>query len=151
MSQPFSIEVLTVNPIEPCPICSGTDVFTDFYNGEKVCTGCGFVLNDVILSRREEGFASSRTESNSTDTRRHGAGARPSVYDKGLNTFIGGNRDSSGSPIKQETTADMRRLQRQDNRSKVNESTMRNLAHRPNRSSIIAERSFPFVGIATSI
>ena len=58
----------------------------------------------------------------------HGSGARESVFDKGLNTFINGTRDANGSQLPQETVQEMRRLQRQDNRSKVNDSTFRNLS-----------------------
>ena len=128
MSQPFSIESLTTDPVEPCPLCGGTEMFTDFDNGEEVCIGCGCVLNDSVLSRRSVGFNSLGGDFSSVDTRRHGSGSRPSVYDRGLNTVVGGNRDAYGVPLRQETVNDMRRLQRQDNRSKVNESTMRNLS-----------------------
>jgi len=58
----------------------------------------------------------------------HGSGARESLFDKGINTFINGTRDSNGTQLSQETVQEMRRLQRQDNRSKVNESTLRNLS-----------------------
>jgi len=121
-------EPLIVESGDPCPLCEGTDVITEIYSGEEVCTGCGCVLNDVVLALGIGGFKSSRTDSHTTDTRRHGSGSRQSIFDRGLNTFINGTRDAYGTPLSHETIQDMRRLQRQDNRSKVNESTMRNLS-----------------------
>jgi len=62
------------------------------------------------------------------DKRRHGPGPRASVFDKGLNTVINGRTDASGTPLSHEVIQAMNRIQRQDNRSKVNESATRNLS-----------------------
>jgi transcription initiation factor TFIIB len=51
-----------------------------------------------------------------------------SIYDKGLSTVIKGDKDASGKRLDYETQLRMRRLQRQDNRSKVNETHARNLS-----------------------
>jgi transcription initiation factor TFIIB len=51
-----------------------------------------------------------------------------SIYDKGLSTVIKGDKDASGKRLDYETQRRMRRLQRQDNRSKVNETHARNLS-----------------------
>ena len=126
MSQPFLTEPLMVESNSPCDECGGTDIYVDMDNGEEVCTGCGCVLNDGVLNRGLDYHP--YNTSHATDSRRHGSGSRPSVFDKGLNTVIGGNRDAYGTPLKRETITEMRRLQCQDNRSKVNESTMRNLS-----------------------
>jgi len=124
LTEPLTVEATR----DKCPLCESTDKVTDFMNGEEICIKCGCVLNDVVLSRREESFTSSRTESYSTDTRRHGSGILNSIYDKGLSTIITGDRDAYGAPISRETMSDMRRFQKHDNRSKVNESTSRNLS-----------------------
>ena len=118
-------EPLTVNVISPCPLCDGVNTVVDRYNHEEVCTGCGCVVNDLILNRGMDSMTYSSSHSN-VDSRRHGSGAYSSIFDKGLNTIISGNRDSSGSQLHQDTIQSMRRLQRQDNRSKLNESVMRN-------------------------
>ena len=126
MSQHFLTASLIVETVEPCPLCSKEDKLTDLYSGEEICTNCGCVLNDDTLNRGLDyplyGFG------HNADPRRHGSGTRPSIFDRGLNTFMNGNRDAYGMQLSQETITEMRRLQRQDNRSKVNESTMRNLS-----------------------
>ena len=124
--QHYLTEPLTVNITSTCPNCEGGDTITDFSNGEEICIGCGCVVNDLVLNR---GMDAARYNSGGgVDSRRHGSGARNSVFDRGLNTIINGNRDSSGSHLSQGTLQSMRRLQRQDNRSKLNESAMRNLS-----------------------
>jgi len=127
MSQHFLTEALTVNHSEPCPLCGGDDSVTDMYSGEEACTGCGCVLNDLIVNARTEKHNYSHGQ-REVNRRQHGSGARPSVFDKGLNTFMGSNKDALGNNISLETSTVMRRLQRQDTRSKVNESVMRNLS-----------------------
>lgn len=126
MSQHFSTELLTVELNHTCDECGGTNIYSDMDNGEEVCTGCGYVITDGALNRGLEYHPYNRSPS--PDARRHGSGSRSSVFDRGLNTVIIGNRDAYGTPLKRETITEMRRLQCQDNRSKVNESTMRNLS-----------------------
>jgi len=126
MSQLFLTEPLICEPEIPCPLCDSVDRFTDINNGEEVCTNCGCVLNDTALNRGLNG--ENYYHHRATNTRRHGTGAKPSIYDRGLNTFISGNTDAYGTKIKQENMKQLRRLQRQDNRSKINESAMRNLS-----------------------
>lgn len=126
MSQHFLTEPLTFEPTTPCPLCNGEETITDILNGEEICVNCGCVLNDISINRGVNGLNYHHEKTG--DTRRHGTGTRASVYDKGLNTFISGNKDFYGTPIKQETMKEMRRLQKQDNRSKINESAMRNLS-----------------------
>lgn len=134
MNQHFLTKSLTKNADDPCPICEGTDIITEAYSGEEICTGCGCVVNNLVMSRSRDWFYTVGVGTGGVfsqtggDMRRHGSGSRASIFDKGLNTFLNGNRDASGTPLSQETMQDMRRLQRQDNRSKVNESTMRNLS-----------------------
>jgi transcription initiation factor TFIIB len=95
------------------------------YTGEEVCVLCGCVVNDIIFNHVLNYRSRVPYKGNK---RRHGAALKHSVYDMGLNTFISGNCDAYGTPLNQETRKDMKRLQRQDNRSKINESVMRNLS-----------------------
>jgi len=120
-------EPLTVNVINPCPLCDGEDTVVDRYNHEEICISCGCVVNDLTLNRGVNAMTYNANQGN-VDSRRHGSGAYSSIFDKGLNTIISGNRDSAGSHLSQDTVQSMRRLQRQDNRSKLNESVMRNLS-----------------------
>jgi len=126
VSLPCLTEALTVEAMSnKCPLCDHVDKVVDFYTGEEICTNCGLVLNNLIINRSKHNFG---YEKRYDDTRRHGAGIINSVYDKGLSTIMSGDKDAYGSQISRETMSNMRRLQRHDNRSKVNESTARNLS-----------------------
>lgn len=128
MNQPFLIPSSIADP-EQCPLCEGEETVTDIYNGENTCTNCGCVLNDVtgIIERSRYGYTNHRSETYRPDTRSHGSGRRPSIYDFGLSTYINGNKDANGTTLSRETAVEMKRLQRQDNRTKVDASALRNL------------------------
>ncbi|MBN2335970.1 transcription initiation factor IIB [Candidatus Bathyarchaeota archaeon] len=109
-----------------CTVCGGTRIISDNVTGERVCGECGMVLNDTVMDTGPEYRVFNLQEAN--DRRRTGTGYRLSIYDKGLSTVIKGDRDAQGNRLDQETQRRMRRLQRQDNRSKVNETHTRNLS-----------------------
>ncbi len=109
-----------------CPACGGSKIVSDRQTGERVCANCGLVVTDSIMDTGPEYRVFNLQESN--DRRRTGTGYSMSVYDKGLSTVIKGDKDASGKRLDYETQRRMRRLQRQDNRSKVNETHARNLS-----------------------
>ena len=109
-----------------CPVCGGTRIISDETTGETVCSECGVVLTDTAMDTGPEYRAFNLQEAN--DRRRTGTGYSYTIYDKGLSTVIKGDRDAQGNRLDQETRRRMRRLQRQDNRSKVNETHTRNLS-----------------------
>jgi transcription initiation factor TFIIB len=109
-----------------CPTCGGTKIVSDRNSGEKVCGSCGIVLNDIIVDPGPEYRVFNLTEAN--DRRRTGTGYNYSIYDKGLSTIIKGDRDARGKRLDYETQRRMKRLMRQDNRSKINETHARNLS-----------------------
>jgi len=109
-----------------CPICGGTKIVSDKNSGEHVCGTCGMVLNETLVDPGPEYRVFSLAESE--DRRRTGTGYSYSIYDKGLSTVIKGDRDARGNKLDYETQRRMRRLRRQDNRSKVNETHARNLS-----------------------
>ncbi len=109
-----------------CPVCGSTRVISDNTTGERVCGDCGVVLTDTVMDTGPEYRVFNLQEAN--DRRRTGSGYSYSIYDKGLSTVIKGDRDAMGNRLDQETRRRMRRLQRQDNRSKVNETHTRNLS-----------------------
>jgi transcription initiation factor TFIIB len=109
-----------------CPICGGTRIVSDKNSGEHVCGTCGIVLNETLVDPGPEYRVFSLSESE--DRRRTGTGYSYSIYDKGLSTVIKGDRDARGNKLDYETQRRMRRLRRQDNRSKVNETHARNLS-----------------------
>ena len=119
-------EPLIVEPdMTKCPLCNSEEKIVDYYTGEEICLNCGCVLNDPPINRSKNNLG---YEKRYDDTRRHGSGIINSIYDKGQNTVMSGDRDAYGVTISKEDMTDMRRLQRHDNRSKVNDSTQRNLS-----------------------
>jgi len=128
LSQPFLTQPSTCDkPESPptCPLCGSTKIFTDIYNGEEVCTICGCVTNDVVVSYGKDRQCHSYEEHE--DKSRHGFFVTQSAYDRGFNTVIQGTTDFSGAQMGNEAATEMKRLQRHDNRSKVNDTAMRNL------------------------
>ena len=109
-----------------CPHCGGTKIVSDNRTGERVCASCGLVVTETIMDTGPEYRVFNLQEAN--DRRRTGTGYSMSIYDKGLSTVIKGDKDASGKRLDYETQRRMRRLQRQDNRSKVNETHARNLS-----------------------
>jgi len=109
-----------------CPHCGGSKILSDRRTGERVCGTCGLVVTETIMDTGPEYRVFNIQEGN--DRRRTGTGYSMSIYDKGLSTVIKGDKDASGKRLDYETQRRMRRLQRQDNRSKVNETHARNLS-----------------------
>jgi transcription initiation factor TFIIB len=109
-----------------CPHCGGSKIVSDRQSGERVCATCGLVVTEIIMDTGPEYRVFNLQEAN--DRRRTGTGYSMSIYDKGLSTVIKGDKDASGKRLDYETQRRMRRLQRQDNRSKVNETHARNLS-----------------------
>ena len=109
-----------------CPHCGGSKIVNDRRTGERVCGTCGLVVTETIMDTGPEYRVFNIQEGN--DRRRTGTGYSMSIYDKGLSTVIKGDKDASGKRLDYETQRRMRRLQRQDNRSKVNETHARNLS-----------------------
>lgn len=109
-----------------CPACGSTKIISDKDTGETVCSECGIVLTETVMDTGPEYRAFNIQEAN--DRRRTGSGYSYTIYDKGLSTVIKGDRDAKGNRLDSETRRRMKRLQRQDNRSKINETHTRNLS-----------------------
>ena len=108
-----------------CPHCGGSKIVSDRQSGERICANCGLVVTDTVMDTGPEYRVFNLQEN---DRRRTGTGYSYSIYDKGLSTVIKGDKDASGKRLDYETQRRMKRLQRQDNRSKVNETHARNLS-----------------------
>jgi len=109
-----------------CPVCGSTRIISDKDTGETVCSECGMVLTETVMDTGPEYRVFNLQEAN--DRRRTGSGYSYTIYDKGLSTVIKGDRDAKGNRLDNETRSRMRRLQRQDNRSKIDETHSRNLS-----------------------
>lgn len=124
--QPFLTDLPQSEPVtDKCPLCEGEKPVLDYYTGEVICTICGCVLNDLVVNRDKNGLTYTEVPES---TESHGSAISPSIYDKGLSTVIMGNKDAYGTRLSKETLTDMRRLQKHDNRSKINDSISRNLS-----------------------
>lgn len=108
-----------------CANCGGSKIVSDRQSGERVCASCGLVVTETVMDTGPEYRVFNLQEN---DRRRTGTGYSYSIYDKGLSTVIKGDKDASGKRLDYETQRRMKRLQRQDNRSKVNETHARNLS-----------------------
>ena len=96
--------------------CQTYPAITDSERGEVVCGGCGLVLvqNMADLSHDTNSFS----QEDFIKTARTGPATSLTMYDKGLSTVIGANKDSSGNLLPSKTRFDFERLRTWDQRSK---------------------------------
>ncbi|PGF14597.1 transcription initiation factor IIB 2 [Natrinema sp. CBA1119] len=107
-----------------CPECSGR-IRHDEEHGERVCTGCGLVLDDARIDYGPE-WRSFDNEEN--ERRRVGAPITELRHDKGLSTTIGWrNKDIYGNEIPIRKRRQLRRLRTWNERFTSKNSQERNL------------------------
>ena len=99
---------------------------SDPENGERVCSQCGLVIEEVSIDMGPEWRAFTVAEKETRS--RTGLGASLTLYDNGLSTVFTGDHDASGRILNGETRIKMDRLRRYDNRSKFDETWRRNLS-----------------------
>ena len=109
-----------------CPRCGSIEIILDLEIGEEVCGECGMVVSEGIVDLGPEWRAFTTAEKDAR--KRTGVGRSYTLYDKGLSTGFGGNRDARGNRLDMETKSKMKKLRRYDNRSKMDESWGRNLS-----------------------
>jgi transcription initiation factor TFIIB len=111
-----------------CQECGGSNLLRDYETGELVCQNCGFVVSSTILDQGPEWRAFDQEQRDKLP--RVGAPVTWTIHDKGLSTTIGWqDRDASGKKLSPEERARLYRLRKWHRRSKVSDSTQRNLAH----------------------
>jgi len=96
--------------------CKTYPVITDSERGELFCGGCGLVLvqNTNDISYENNGY----TLEAFMKQARTGAPTSLTMYDKGLSTVIGANKDFSGNALPNKTKYEFNRLRTWDQRSK---------------------------------
>jgi transcription initiation factor TFIIB len=96
--------------------CKTYPVVTDSDRGEVFCGGCGLVLvqNFDDTSHENRSFSSEDFMKNA----RTGPATSLSMFDMGLSTVIGTNKDSSGKSLPSKTKYEFNRLRTWDQRSK---------------------------------
>jgi len=96
--------------------CKTYPVITDSERGEIVCGGCGLILVQNISDTSNE--SNGYTLEGFLKLTRTGAPTSLTMYDKGLSTIIGTNKDFSGNALPSKTKYEFNRLRTWDQRSK---------------------------------
>jgi len=96
--------------------CKTYPVITDSERGEIVCGGCGLILVQNIsdTSYENNGY----TLKGFMKLARTGPATSLTMYDKGLSTVMGNNKDFSGNALPSKTKYEFNRLRTWDQRSK---------------------------------
>jgi len=111
-----------------CTECGNSNLFRDYETSELVCQACGMVVSSSELNTGPEWRAFDQEQRDKLP--RVGAPVTWTIHDKGLSTTIGWqDRDASGRKLSPEERARLYRLRKWHRRSKVSDSTQRNLAH----------------------
>ncbi len=96
--------------------CKTYPMITDSERGEIVCGGCGLILVQNISDTSHEN--NSYTLEGFMKQARTGPATSLTMFDKGLSTVIGTNKDFSGNALSSKTKYEFNRLRTWDQRSK---------------------------------
>ena len=96
--------------------CKTYPAITDSERGEIVCGGCGLILVQNMTDASYENKGYSQEEF--MKLARTGPATSLTMYDKGLSTVIGTNKDSTGKTLSSKTKYEFNRLRTWDQRSK---------------------------------
>ncbi|MEK0336346.1 MAG: transcription initiation factor TFIIIB [Nitrosopumilus sp.] len=96
--------------------CKTYPMITDSERGEIVCGGCGLILVQNISDTSHEN--NSYTLEGFMKQARTGPATSLTMFDKGLSTVIGANKDFSGNALSSKTKYEFNRLRTWDQRSK---------------------------------
>ena len=96
--------------------CKTYPTITDSERGEIVCGGCGLILLQNMTDTTHE--SNGYTQEDFMRLKRTGPGTSLTMFDKGLSTVIGSDKDSSGTQLSRKTKFEFNRLRTWDQRSK---------------------------------
>ena len=96
--------------------CKTYPIITDSERGEMFCGGCGLVLVQNIADTSHE--SNGYSQEDFMKLTRTGPATSLTMYDKGLSTVIGVNKDFSGNALSSKTKYEFNRLRVWDQRSK---------------------------------
>lgn len=96
--------------------CKTYPAITDSDRGEIICGGCGLILVQNISDASYE--SNGYTQESFMKLARTGPATSLTMYDRGLSTVIGANKDSTGKPLPNKTKYEFSRLRTWDQRSK---------------------------------
>ncbi|MBD3173481.1 transcription initiation factor IIB [Candidatus Bathyarchaeota archaeon] len=113
--------------VEKCPICGSSNMVEDVSIGETICRGCGYVYQGSMVDRGPEWRAFNLKQRK--EKTRTGSPLTNTIHDQGLSTSIGyKNRDHAGRRLKTSQRNRFYRLRKWNRRSKLSNSSHRNLA-----------------------
>jgi transcription initiation factor TFIIB len=117
-----------------CPSCSSRQIIHDPNSGENFCSGCGMVINAMIIDMGPEwrGF----THEERTRRSRTGGPISDIYYDRGLSTTFD-PKDMRGGTSEQKQK--MWRLKKWDSRTKLNNNSYRNLSDALSEMNMLVE------------
>ncbi len=122
-----------------CEECGSDNLLRDYETSELICQACGIVVSSTELSTGPEWRAFDQQQRDKLP--RVGAPVTWTIHDKGLSTTLGWqDRDASGRKLSPEARARLYRLRKWQRRSKVSDSTQRNLAHALSEMSKISNK-----------
>ena len=96
--------------------CKTYPTITDSERGELVCGGCGLILLQNMTDISHE--SSGHTQEDFMRLKRTGPATSLTMFDKGLSTVIGSDKDSTGTKLSRKTRFEFNRLRMWDQRSK---------------------------------
>ena len=127
----------TIEIIEKCTVCMSS-VIDDTENGEKICSGCGIVMQEHMEDHGPE--ARSNSLEDKMKLARATGQTSYSQHDLGIATEISvGATDFSGKKINAETASQMHRLGKWQQRIRVSSSRDRRLSNVLGRVSEICQ------------
>ena len=120
-------EMIEIEKINRCSDCRSRNLVSDLKTGELICESCGLVVSKTYIDYGPEWRAYDVFE---RETRpRVGAPISWIIHDKGLSTMIDmSGRDAYGHRLKENQRYQIYRINKLHCKSKVSESTDRNLS-----------------------
>ncbi len=110
-----------------CPSCKNPIMITDYAHGELICKSCGFVVDDRLFDFGPEWRAFDDDQKSKRS--RTGGPVKFAKLNKGLTTEIDRyDRDIRGGAVQPERKAQLYRLRKWQKRSRMSDSTQRNLS-----------------------
>ncbi|ODS37630.1 hypothetical protein BEH94_10420 [Candidatus Altiarchaeales archaeon WOR_SM1_SCG] len=115
------------NGKEMCSECNGTEIITDYKHGERICAGCGLVMEEKMFDHGPEWRAFD--DEQEAKRARAGGPLKFAKLNKGLTTEIDRyDRDIRGGAIPPESKAQIYRLRKWQKRTRMSDSVHRNLS-----------------------
>ena len=104
--------------------CDESKLITDTINGEIFCANCGTVIEEKLDNHNEMPLHSLQDFMSKSQV---GPKQSLSMYDKGMSSVIGKDKDATGKPLSSFNKSRFNRLRILDSRSKTKKSSERTL------------------------